>query len=108
MAYVGPASKSEETFMSSLFKRAAVRGIAHELVARGVAQFPTKEAMEAAADAVADGPVAAPMPEASPEQGHDPQQVVAVAQKLIQIGEALMQQAAGAGGAPAGGGMPPG
>lgn len=81
--------------MSSLFKRAAVRGIAHELVARGAARFPTKEAMEAASDAVADGPAAAPMPDMSGDHGHDPQQVVAVAQKLIQIGEALMQQAAG-------------
>ena len=91
--------------MSNLFKRAAVRGMAHELVARGAAQFPTKEAMDAAADAVADGPAAAPMPEASPDQGHDPHQVVAVAQKLIAIGEALMQQASG-GGAP--GEMPSG
>ena len=41
--------------MSSLFKRAAVRGVAHELVTKGLCEFPSKEAMDTAADAVADG-----------------------------------------------------
>lgn len=86
----------------SLFKRAAVRGMAHELVRRNVITFPSKRAMEEAADAVAD---ASPMPEMAPEgEGHSPEQVAEIAQKLIDVGHALMAQA-GIGphpGAPAG------
>ncbi len=90
-----------------LFKRAAVRGIAHQLVADGFVKFPTKEAMEEAADAVADSvPEGAPaeggMPEMAPEAGHDPNQLALIANKLIEIGEQLMAEC-GAGQ----GGMPP-
>lgn len=86
----------------SLFKRAAVRGMAHELVRRNIITFPSKQAMDEAADAVAD---ASPMPEMAPPEGeHSPEQVAEIAQKLIDIGHALMAQA-GIGphpGAPAG------
>jgi hypothetical protein len=90
-----------------LFKRAAVRGVAHELIRQGVVAFPSKEAADAAADEVADkmpeqagpqGPGAGP--EVSGPQGHSPEEVAAVAQKLIEIAQALMAQA-GAGGPPA-------
>lgn len=96
--------------MSSLFKRAAVRGVAHQLVARGVCEFPSKEAMDEAADAVADAPVAAGMPEVSPAEGHSPEQLEEVARKLIEIAQALMAEAhSGAPGmeGPAGAGGPP-
>ena len=74
-----------------LFKRAAARGIAHELVRTGVCSFPSKYAMDGAADAVAD---ASPgLPEMSPPEGHDPEHVAAVANKLIQIAQELMQSA---------------
>ena len=89
-----------------LFKRAAARGVAHELVRRGVIAFPTKEAMDEAADAVADSPVAGGMPEMSPEGGHSPEELAAVANKLMEIVHALMEQAGAA--APGAGGMPPG
>lgn len=89
-----------------LFKRAAARGVAHELVRRGVIAFPTKEAMDEAADAVADSPVAGGMPEMSGEGGHSPEELAAVANKLMEIAHALMEQAGAA--APGAGGMPPG
>jgi len=93
-----------------LFKRAAARGVAHELVRRGIIAFPSKEAMDEAADAVADasGPPGAPggMPEMSPEGGHSPEELAAVANKLMEIAHALMEQAGAS--APGAGGMPPG
>lgn len=92
----------------SLFKRAAVRGMAHELVRRGIITFPSKQAMDAAADAVADAVpdtgMPGGMPEMAPEMGHDPESVAAVAQKLIEIGHMLQEQA-GIGAHP---GAPPG
>jgi len=99
-----------------LFKRAAARGVAHELVRRGIVSFPSKEAMDEAADAVADAmpseagaPGGAPggMPEMSPEGGHSPEQMAEVANKLMEIAHALMEQAgAAAPGSPAAGGPP--
>jgi len=89
-----------------LFKRAAARGVAHELVRRGVIAFPSKEAMDEAADAVADSPVAGGMPEMSPEGGHSPEELASVANKLMEIAHALMEQAGAS--APGAGGMPPG
>lgn len=89
-----------------LFKRAAVRGVAHELVRSGFASFPSKEAMDEAADAVADAQPQ--MPETSPEGGHSPEELAAVANKLIEIAHALMEQAGAAGGPPPEGEMPGG
>jgi hypothetical protein len=89
-----------------LFKRAAARGVAHELVRQGIITFPSKQAMDEAADAVADSPAAAPMPEMSPEGGHSPEELAAVANKLMEIAHALMEQAGAS--APGAGGMPPG
>ena len=89
-----------------LFKRAAARGVAHELVRRGVIAFPSKEAMDEAADAVADSPAAGGMPEMSPEGGHSPEELASVANKLMEIAHALMEQAGAS--APGAGGMPPG
>jgi hypothetical protein len=74
----------------SLFKRAAVRGMAHELVRQNVVTFPSKLAMDEAADAVAD---ATPMPDMAGAEGHDPESVAQVAQKLMDIAHALMAQA---------------
>jgi hypothetical protein len=95
-----------------LFKRAAARGVAHELVRRGVVSFPSKEAADEAADAVADampeaGPQGGGMPEVSGDQGHSPEEIAEIANKLIEIAHALMAEASGggAGGPP---GMPPG
>lgn len=93
--------------MSSLFKRAAVRGIAHELVNKGICEFPSKEAMDEAADAVADGPVGEQMPEVSGPEGHSPEQLAQAAQKLMEIAQALMQEAQGAAGGAPGGPPPP-
>lgn len=90
-----------------LFKRAAARGVAHELVRRGVVSFPSKEAADEAADAVADAmPDAGPqggMPEVSGDQGHSPEEIAEIANKLIEIAHALMAEAGGGGA----GGPPP-
>ena len=94
-----------------LFKRAAVRGVAHELVRSGMVSFPSKEAMDEAADAVADSPDTGGMPEMSGEGGHSPEELAAAANKLMEIAHALMEQAgAAAPGSPEAGGppMPPG
>ncbi len=90
-----------------LFKRAAVRGVAHELVRSGTISFPSKQAMDEAADAVADSPVTGGMPEMSGEGGHSPEELAAAANKLMEIAHALMEQAgAAAPGSPAAGGPP--
>jgi hypothetical protein len=86
-----------EERMASLFKRAAIRGVAHELVNRGHCCFPTKEALDEAADAVADGPIMSGAPEVSGPDGHSPEELAAAAQKLIEIAEALMAEAHGTG-----------
>lgn len=75
----------------SLFKRAAARGVAHALVQRGVAEFPTKEAMDEAADAASDLMMNA-SPELSGEQGHDPEELAALAEKIVAISDALKQE----------------
>lgn len=111
--------------MTSPFKRAAVHGINHELIRNGFAKYPSKLAADAAADLVAGKPdgAAAALPEAppagpqdmgggAPPGGHSPQDVMAVAQELMQVAEQLMASAKGGAGAPdaAGGpvpGMPP-
>lgn len=75
-----------------LFKRAAARGIATELVRTGMCSFPSKTAMDEAADAVAD---AAPpeMPEVAPPEGHKPDDVAMIANQLIQLAQQLMASA---------------
>lgn len=75
--------------MASLFKRAAARGVAYELVRQGAVAFPTKQAMDEAADAVADA-MPEDMPEVSGDEGHDSDDVAAIANKLIEIARALM------------------
>lgn len=78
-----------------LYKRAAARGVAYELTRRGICEFPTKEAMDDCADAVADHMGAAP--EMSGDEGHSPEQVAEMANQLIAMGKAL-QANAGEGG----------
>ena len=77
----------------SLFKRAFVRGVTQELTRRGLAAFPSKEAADAASDAVAD---AMPGPEISEESGHQPDVVAEAANKLMEIAQMLMAQSGGA------------
>ena len=96
-----------------IFKRAAVRGICHELIRTKRAAFPDQESADAASDAVADkAPEAQAMPEVSPEGGHSPETVVAIANRLMEIAAELMKSVQGgaeapAGGAPEAGGPPP-
>jgi len=85
--------------MTNLYKRAAAHGVAHELMRRGVVSFPSKEAAEEAADAVAEQ-MPEEMPEVSGPEGHAPEDVAMIANKLIEIAHALMAQSGG-GGAPA-------
>lgn len=90
-----------------LFKRAAVRGIAHELVRQGLAVFPSKEAMDAAADGLADAMDDNAMPEVTGPEGHSPEDLAAIGQHLIEVGHQMLEQAGGAGGPPEVEGGPP-
>lgn len=79
-------------------KRAAVRGIAYEMVRQGAIQFPSKLAMDEAADALAD--VAHEMPDTTDDMGHHPQDVAEIAAHLREIADQLMAEAGGIEGAP--------
>lgn len=72
----------------SLFKRAAARGVAHELVRNGLANFGTKQAMEEAADTAADM-MMHHAPDMSGDEGHDPETVAALAERLMAIADEL-------------------
>ncbi len=78
----------------SLFKRAAARGVAHELVRNGLADFGSKLAMDEAADTAADT-MMGDAPEMSGDEGHDPEMMAALAERLMAIADEL--QAAGHG-----------
>lgn len=72
----------------SLFKRAAARGVAHELVRNGLADFGSKQAMEEAADTAADM-MMHEAPDMTGEEGHDPEAIAALAERLMAIADEL-------------------
>lgn len=82
----------------SLFKRAAARGVAYELVRRGAVDFMSKEAMDEVADAVSDHMMGG-MPDLSEDEGHDPEELAALAEQLLEIAHQLKAEG-GEGGAP--------
>lgn len=79
-----------------LFKRAHVRGIAHELTRQGVTVWPSKMAEEEAADAVADDLGEEEVPEVTEEGGLSPEQASAVVQKLVEVADEIAQKTGGA------------
>jgi hypothetical protein len=79
-----------------LFKRAHVRGVAHELTRQGVTVWPSKLAEEEAADAVADDLGEEEVPEITDEGGLSPEQASAVVQKLVEVADEIAQKTGGA------------
>jgi hypothetical protein len=87
----------------AIFKRAAARGIAHELARSGVVSFPTKQAMDDVADQAADSLPSMPeLPAAGPEAPPAEADTAALVSKIIELVEQL-KAAQGVGGA----GAPP-
>lgn len=79
-----------------LFKRAHVRGVAHELTLRGITTWPSKLAEEEAADAVADDFGDEEIPEVTDEAGLTPEEASAVVQKLVEVADEIAQKTGGA------------
>lgn len=72
-----------------LFKRAHVRGIAHELTRQGVVTWPSKEAEEMAVDEIADDMSDEDMPEVSGEEGLSPEQASGALSQIVDVAQAL-------------------
>lgn len=79
-----------------IFKRAHVRGVAHELTRQGVTVWPSKLAEEEAADAVADDLDEEEVPEVTDEDGLSPEQAAEVVQKLVEVADEIAQKTGGA------------
>lgn len=79
-----------------LFKRAHVRGMAHELTRQGVTVWPSKLAEEEAADAVADDLGEEEVPEITGEEGLSPEEASAVVQQLVEVADQIAQKTGGA------------
>jgi hypothetical protein len=79
-----------------LFKRAHVRGIAHELTRQGLTTWPSKMAEEETADAVADDLGEEEVPEVTDEGGLTPEQASAVVQKLVEVADEIAAKTGGA------------
>lgn len=80
----------------ALFKRAHVRGMAHELTRQGVTVWPSKMAEEEAADAIADDLGEEEVPEVTDEGGLTPEQASVVVQKLVEVADEIAQKTGGA------------
>jgi hypothetical protein len=76
----------------SLFKRAHVRGMAHQLSREGITLWPSKQAEEEVADAVADDLGDEEIPEMTDETGLTPEQASAVVQKLVEVADEIAQK----------------
>lgn len=79
-----------------IFKRAHVRGAAHELTRQGVTVWPSKMAEEEAADAIADDLGEEEVPEMTDEGGLTPEQASDVVQKLVEVADEIAQKTGGA------------
>ena len=83
-----------------LLKRAAFRGIAHELTRQGLVTWPSKLAEEEAADAVADAMPEAEVPEITDDTGLTADQATSAMNAIIDVASAVKQQTEAAGGSP--------
>lgn len=79
-----------------LFKRAHLRGMAHELTRQGIVTWPSKLAEEEAADAVADNLEEEEVPEVTEEEGLTPEQAQEALDKLVEVAEAIAEKTSGA------------
>lgn len=81
----------------SIFKRAHLRGMAHVLTQRGLTFWPSKLAMEEAADEVADSFPDEEIPEVSEDEGLTPDQAAEALTRLVEVSQDLGEKAAAAG-----------
>ena len=70
-----------------IYKRAHVRGMAHELTRQGIVTWPSKLAEEEAADAIADVTGDEEIPEVSGEEGLSPEQAQEVINTIVEVAQ---------------------
>lgn len=70
-----------------IYKRAHVRGMAHELTRQGIVTWPSKLAEEEAADAIADATDDEEIPEVSGEEGLSPEQAQEVINTIVEVAQ---------------------
>lgn len=72
-----------------LYKRAHVRGMVHALTQHGIVQWPSKLAMDEAADEVADSFTDEEVPEVAEEDGLDEDTAAAALERIVEVAEEL-------------------
>lgn len=75
-----------------IYKRAHVRGMAHELTRQGIVTWPSKLAEEEAADAIADVTGDEELPEVSGEEGLSPEQAQEVINTIIEVAQDIAEK----------------
>lgn len=79
-----------------IFKRAHIRGMAHELTVQGLVTWPSKLAEDETADAVADDMEEEEVPEVTGEEGLTEEQAALALQKIVQVAEEIAAKTGGA------------
>ena len=75
-----------------LYKRAHVRGMVHALTQHGIVQWPSKLAMDEAADEVADSFTDKEVPEVAEETGLDEDTAAQALERIVEVAEELGQK----------------
>ena len=70
-----------------LFKRAHIRGMVHELTRQGIVEWPSKLAMDEAADAIADDFTDEEIPEQTGDTGLNEDQAAAALGRIVEVAE---------------------
>lgn len=78
-----------------LFKRAHVRGMAHELTRQGLVTWPSKQAEEEVADAVADQLPEEEVPEVTDGEGLSPEDAAKVVNTLVEVANEISEKTGG-------------
>jgi hypothetical protein len=79
-----------------LFKRAHVRGMVHEATLQGLVSWPSKQAEEEAADALADALEDEEMPEVTDEEGLTEEEAAEVLEQIVEVANAIEEKTGGA------------
>lgn len=80
--------------MGNLIKRSMVRGVAYTLARSGLAEFPSKIAMDEVADAVADTPEVDAVSDEECAEGCNPDTISAIASSLMDLAQQLQNTSA--------------
>ena len=80
-----------------LFKRAHLRGMAHELTRQGIVTWPSKLAEEETADAIADDLEEEEVPEVTGEEGLSEEQAAAALDRLVEVANEIAEKTSSAG-----------